>query len=179
MAQMTERDLRRPSRLPGWTCGHVLTHLARNADSVVRRLDGARHGQVVSQYEGGADGRDHQITLGAARPADQIIADVVETNAAVDAAFAAFPDDAWDRTVEAGGGDRRVSARQLAYSRWREVEIHHVDLGGDYSAADWPSALVRALTPSVMEGLTARADPTQLLAWALGRGDAPRLTPWG
>jgi maleylpyruvate isomerase len=30
-----------PSRLPGWTVGHVVTHLARNADGHVRRLDGA------------------------------------------------------------------------------------------------------------------------------------------
>ena len=27
-----------PSRLPDWTVGHVLTHLARNADSIVRVL---------------------------------------------------------------------------------------------------------------------------------------------
>lgn len=177
--QLVERDLRRPSLLPGWTIAHVLTHLARNADSIVRRLDGARDGQVVAQYEGGAGGRGQQIADGAARSADAIVADVVETNAAVDAAFASFPADAWDRTVEASGGTQRVGAHHLAYSRWREVEIHHVDLGGKYTADDWPPTLVHALTPSVMAGLPARADPTQLLAWALGRGEPPRLTPWG
>jgi Mycothiol maleylpyruvate isomerase N-terminal domain len=35
---------RRPSRLPGWTVGHVVTHLARNADGHVRRLEGALRG---------------------------------------------------------------------------------------------------------------------------------------
>jgi len=38
-AQADDATMRRPSRLPSWTVGHVLTHLARNADSVVRRLE--------------------------------------------------------------------------------------------------------------------------------------------
>ncbi len=34
-----------PSLLPGWTRGHVLTHIARNADSFVRVLEAARSGR--------------------------------------------------------------------------------------------------------------------------------------
>ncbi|MET0579484.1 MAG: maleylpyruvate isomerase N-terminal domain-containing protein, partial [Ilumatobacteraceae bacterium] len=30
-----------PSLLPRWTVGHVLTHIARNADSIARVLDAA------------------------------------------------------------------------------------------------------------------------------------------
>ena len=37
-----ELDVAAPSRLPDWTVGHVLTHLARNADSIVRVLAGQR-----------------------------------------------------------------------------------------------------------------------------------------
>jgi len=47
---------RGPSRLPGWTVGHVVTHLARNADSVVRRLHGAAAGVPAPQYPGGVAG---------------------------------------------------------------------------------------------------------------------------
>ncbi len=36
-----------PSRLPGWTIGHVLTHLARNADSIVRVLVATEQGEVI------------------------------------------------------------------------------------------------------------------------------------
>jgi uncharacterized protein (TIGR03083 family) len=42
LAGLTDAGARRPSLLPGWTVGHVLTHLARNGDSHVRMLDGAR-----------------------------------------------------------------------------------------------------------------------------------------
>ena len=39
---------RRPSLLPGWSVGHVLTHIARNADSVVWRLEGAAAGRAAA-----------------------------------------------------------------------------------------------------------------------------------
>jgi hypothetical protein len=32
IGRLTDADARGPSLLPGWTRGHVLTHLARNAD---------------------------------------------------------------------------------------------------------------------------------------------------
>lgn len=33
VAGLDDGAMRAPSRLPGWTVGHVLTHLARNADA--------------------------------------------------------------------------------------------------------------------------------------------------
>src|SRR5207248_9667831 len=53
---MTDGDVRRASLLPGWTVGHVLTHIARNADSHVRRTDAARRGEMADQYDGGYAG---------------------------------------------------------------------------------------------------------------------------
>lgn len=44
---LTDEQVRSPSRLPGWTIGHVLTHLARNADGHALRLDGALRGDDV------------------------------------------------------------------------------------------------------------------------------------
>src|SRR5262245_7826701 len=43
-------DVSQPGRLPGWSIGHVLTHLARNADSMVRVLvapSGARSSRAT------------------------------------------------------------------------------------------------------------------------------------
>jgi maleylpyruvate isomerase len=34
-AALTDAQAREPSLLPGWTRGHVLTHIARNADGMV------------------------------------------------------------------------------------------------------------------------------------------------
>ena len=40
-----------PSRLPDWTIGHVVTHLARNADGLRRVLDGVTAGQQLQPYD--------------------------------------------------------------------------------------------------------------------------------
>ena len=40
-----------PSLLPGWTRGHVLSHLARNADAMVRALAGAARGERIPMYD--------------------------------------------------------------------------------------------------------------------------------
>jgi hypothetical protein len=46
-----EDDVRGPSLLPGWTRGHVLTHLARNAEGGTRLLGWARTGIPSCEYE--------------------------------------------------------------------------------------------------------------------------------
>jgi maleylpyruvate isomerase len=175
---LTDEQARRPSLLPDWTVGHVLTHLARNADSVVRRLDGAARGVIVDQYPGGATGRAADIESGAGRRAADLIADVTATCAAVEAACDAVPPDAWGNLTRGVGGEE-VPAHAVVFSRWREVEVHHADLGLGYSPADWPADLVDAWLPRVVRSLPGRTDPNALLAWGLGRGPAPELRPWG
>jgi maleylpyruvate isomerase len=45
--RVTDEQVRSPSLLPGWTIGHVLTHMSRHADGHVRRLEGALRGEDV------------------------------------------------------------------------------------------------------------------------------------
>lgn len=169
--------MRAPSQLPDWSVAHLLTHIARNADSVLRRLDGARRGEVVDQYPGGRDGRAAEIAAGADRPASELIDDVVTTAAAVDAAFAVFPADAWDRLGRTVDGSE-LPVSQLPFGRWREVDVHLVDLGIGLTPAGWPPALAEAWLPELLSKLADRTDPVELLAWVLRRGDAPDLGPW-
>ena len=58
------QDVGAPSRLPGWTQGHVLTHIARNADGAVNLLTWARTGVVTPQYASWA-AREADIEAGA------------------------------------------------------------------------------------------------------------------
>ena len=62
------------SLLPHWTRGHVLTHLARSADSHTGIFLAARRGEVVAQYPGGAAQRAGDIEAGAGRPAAELVA---------------------------------------------------------------------------------------------------------
>ncbi|MGY2129602.1 maleylpyruvate isomerase N-terminal domain-containing protein [Blastococcus sp. SYSU DS0617] len=178
VADIDDATVRGPSRLPGWTVGHVLTHLARNADSVVRRLEAAHAGELVEQYAGGAAARTAEIEVGAARPARDVVADLVRADDAVDRAFAAADAGTWARTVRLGGAGTGP-ARSLALRRWREVEAHHVDLGLGYEWSEWPDELVQRWLPSLLAALPQRAGGHALVAWATGRGPAPALPPWG
>ena len=57
VADLGDAEVRRASELPGWSVGHLLTHLARNAESMCRRIDAALRSEIVDQYEGGPAGR--------------------------------------------------------------------------------------------------------------------------
>lgn len=177
LAGLTDTQARQPSLLPGWTVGHLLTHIARNADSVVRRLEGAARSEVLSQYEGGYQGRAADIEAGAHRPASELVEDVRATSARCDAACAAVAPEVWDRpTIGITGAEAPASF--MAFARWREVETHHVDLGLGHTPADWPTDLVERWLPDLVAALPGRADPAALLAWTIGRGPAPELPPW-
>ena len=65
------------------------------------------------------------------------------------------------------------------YSRWREVEVHHLGLGLGYQPSDWPPGLVDFMLPGLLDGLPERAGRAAPAAWALDRAPAPPLRPWG
>jgi maleylpyruvate isomerase len=166
---------RRPSRLPGWTVGHLLTHIARNADSVVWRLEGAAAGEVRDQYPGGLEQRTRDIEAGAGRPATELVRDVRRTADAVARVMAGLPVAAWDAPSRTSKGVVE-SSRDAVLSRWREVVVHHGDLG--LVPVPFPSALVGAWLPRELPRLADRTEPAALLAWVIGRGDPPVLSPW-
>lgn len=178
MADVDDAVVRRPSLLPGWTVGHVLTHLARNAEAMCRRVEGALRGEVVDQYVGGAAGRAAEIEAGAAREAGQIVADALQCAARVDHLFDGLPDHCWARPVRTVRGAEHPVAL-LPYRRWREVEVHLVDLGLGFTSDDWSSELVDRMLPDLVTGLPDRAETRELAAWLLGRGAPPQLEPWG
>ncbi len=117
-----------PSRLPGWSRGHVLAHVARNADALVNVLAGR-------PMYASAEARDADIARDAPRPlAAQL--DDVRDSAARFVAQAAQPAD-WARTVELRNGVTDKASR-VPFRRLVEVELHHVDLGIGYELEDLP-----------------------------------------
>ncbi len=164
-----------PSTLPGWSVGHVLTHLARNGDSVVWRLEGAARGELRDQYPGGLERRRADIEAGAGRSAAELVADVRSSSRAVERAMTELPEAAWDAPSRTSRGVIETS-RDAVLSRWREVVIHHGDLG--FALVPVPDALVAAWLPRELPRLAERTDPAVLLAWVIGRGDPPTLASW-
>jgi maleylpyruvate isomerase len=136
---LTDDEVGQDSRCEGWTIGHVLTHLARNADSHVRMVDGARRGEVVSQYEPGA--RERDIEAGARRSARALVDDLRGAIERAEAAWRDVPDDVW-ASGAARTGSGVVPIAEMPFRRWREVEVHHADLGRDLSYDDFTPAYV-------------------------------------
>jgi maleylpyruvate isomerase len=186
IAPLTDDDVRRASRLPDWTVGHVLAHVARNADSHVRRTEAAVRGEVVEQYPGGYEGRAAEIEATAHRSAAELIDDVRMSGAAVLAAWASAPDGTWEGlTTDVGGRDR--PSWQLVGRRWQELEVHLVDLGIGVTHRDWPDDFVEVWLPRLRQHFAGQIpsalelDGRDELAWLYGRltpDDLPVLPPW-
>jgi len=124
VAGLDDPTARQPSLLPGWTVGHVLTHMARNADGMARLFDGAARGEVVEMYVAGADGRQAAIEAGHARPAGELVADLRASSARLEAAWAGSTWVGRGRTLRG-----EFTLPELMALRWREVAVHTVDLG--------------------------------------------------
>jgi maleylpyruvate isomerase len=190
ISDLSEQQVGRPSMLPGWTIGHVLTHLARNAESHVRMLEAAARGEVVTQYDNQA-ARDTDIEAGAARPARELVRDVRSTIYALEGCWASTTAEGWAGTGLARSGV--VAMTDLPFLRWREVEVHHADLGMGFSAAAWSPEYIRLeLARLEMTYLSRRPmglttmppaalalPPHERLAWLLGRREIDGLEPAG
>ncbi len=189
---LDDAAMRAPSLLAGWTVGHLLTHLARNADSHARRTVAAIEGIVVDQYPGGLSERAGEIEAGAGRRAATIVEDVAMSSARMLEGWVDVPDHAWAGITRDASGLERPLA-ELPGRRWLEVEVHLVDLGTGSTHRDWSDAFVAARLPQMRAGLTVRlpsglAPPTagtlderDELAWLYGRlarADLPALGPW-
>ena len=176
---LTDADAAAPAALPGWTRGHVLTHLARNADGMQNLVLWARSGERRSMYQSAA-ARNADIAAGADRPADHLRADLADSAARLTQALTdleALDPALLARTVEVGlgAGARQVPARRIVDLRMREVEVHHADLDLGYSPGEWPEqfasdtldllSAVRA-TPAGLAGVTVLAAPDGR-AWSL------------
>ncbi|MEV7318654.1 maleylpyruvate isomerase family mycothiol-dependent enzyme [Streptomyces sp. NPDC093970] len=169
VAELDNASVARPSRLPGWTVGHVLAHLARNADALTNVLDGR------PMYVSGA-ARDADIERDAPRPLDTHLADLRESHTRFSAGGARPAD--WTRTVELRNGVTDSAAR-VPFRRWAEVELHHVDLGIGYDLENLPKEFTEREIDFLAERFSGHREvpPTGLRSdgghvWTTG-GDAP------
>lgn len=202
VARLTEEDLRGPARLPGWTRGHVVAHLARNADSYWNLLEWARTGVEHPQYPSD-EARAAGIEASAARPAAELAEELRVAAGRFASQVRTLPEPAWQVMVRARSGWAHPAWYTLN-RRWQELEAHHIDLDAGYAHTDWPVAYVRwelaeTLGSALVDGGLAagRVRATDLgvdirlgdgpeisgpghevLGWLTGRGDGPAPHAW-
>jgi maleylpyruvate isomerase len=143
---LDDAAMRAPSRLPGWSRGHVLTHLARNADGLRGVLIAAAAGEPASMYPSW-QARDADIESGAGRPAAVLIDDAGGSAEALREALRRHPDDPEARFTSPAGWWRPI--RDVPWFRCREVVLHHVDLGTGFTLARAPEVAERLVAETV------------------------------
>jgi maleylpyruvate isomerase len=138
---LDDQAARAPSGLPGWSRGHVLTHLARNADGLGNLVEWAVTGRSHPMYPS-MQAREADIEAGAARPARELVADLTASSRRIEERLSGLAGPALDAFVEMGPMRVPTRAVELVSMRVREVEIHHVDLTIGYGQADWSREFV-------------------------------------
>ncbi|MEU4316199.1 maleylpyruvate isomerase family mycothiol-dependent enzyme [Nocardia sp. NPDC024068] len=200
---LDDAALAAPSALPGWTRGHVLAHLSRNADGLVNLLLWAHTGVETPQYAS-AELRDADIELGAPRPLAEQRTDLVESADRLTGMARVLSVEQWQAEVRTRQGTP-LPATKIPWMRLQELLIHHVDLAAGYTPERWPADFVAEMLTDAaadlgkrpgMPGFALRATDSEfsavvgpgeagpmvagpgaiLLAWLLGRDSGATLT---
>jgi maleylpyruvate isomerase len=176
VGKLDNASVTEPSRLPGWSRGHVLAHLARNADALVNVLEGR-------PMYASADARDSDIERDAPRPLSVQLTDLRDSAARFQEAGARTVD--WSRTVELRNGVTD-SASRVPFRRWIEVELHHVDLAIGYELEDLPEEFTRREIDFLADRFRGHPDVPAVLIEQddhrhipTGRDEAARITVTG
>jgi maleylpyruvate isomerase len=158
--ELDQTAVRGPSLLPGWTRGHVITHLARNADALVNLLTWARTGVEHEAYASRAD-RDADIEEGARRILQVIKADLDSACVRFDHACRDMPAHSWRSEVTAPKG-ATIPASQVPLFRLREVWIHLIDLNSGIGFEDLPADFVEEFLDDAVKQFEGRVDPFRI-----------------
>src|SRR6187397_2411955 len=118
---------RAPSLCEGWSRGHVLTHLARNADGLAALVRSAVDGTGETMYAS-PEGRDADIEAGADRPMAELVADIEATAASLAAQLPRLGPEQAEQRLERTPGQSLVKAKNIALMRLSEHVFQRVDL---------------------------------------------------
>ena len=165
IASLSPNQFERPSLLPTWTVGHVVAHLAANAEAFAGVLDAARQQRPALLYES-VDQRTNDIDKLRRLPADELTDRLVDANKIfVDAwrktSHAMAANSVWSRVP----GSEPFPIADIIHRRLREVEVHSADIGSRlYTYESWSPAFVTHELHSQWQEVTSRiGEPLHLV----------------
>lgn len=161
---LSDEAVAEPSRLPDWTRGHVLAHLAGFGEAAERQVLRALAGQEAGEfYDGGREGRNAAIDASAAASAAEHVARVTAVVDRMEGLLDLL-DDSYLRLPTAYADGLPVAALVLAW--WREFSIHLTDLDLGPTHTMWGPELrehlVTFLAPRVPTGVQLALEPTDV-----------------
>lgn len=188
-----DAELEGPSRLPGWTGRHLLSHVGHNARALSRLAHWARTGEPTPMYAN-PETRSREIAAGAVWPVKRLRDFVEAEQQKLVEALDGFTDEMWHAEVVTAQG-RAVPANIIPWLRARELWVHACDLPvpADFGQmpADFLDALIAdASTRRSTQGISRSAlevsgTAADIARWLTGRGSTihtgaplPELPPW-
>lgn len=177
---LPDESYAQPTLLPGWTRGHVLAHLALNAEGLARVLTGAHIGEARTMYDS-QDDRDQDIEDLAAEGPSRVRERLLGSTTTFEQAVRSMHTADWADRFERTPGGQQIAVASAPLMRWREVHIHHADLGADYGSDDWPDDFTVRLIESMAafddsEPFVVRATDLDR-SWQLGQADTTGGSP--
>jgi maleylpyruvate isomerase len=176
VAGLDDAAIAEPSPLPGWTRGHIVTHLARNADALRNLLDWGRTGAEHPMYPS-REARAADIEAGAGRPAAEQRADLTAAALRLAEELDAYPPDRWDVPVRGGTTGQIMPVGVVPWLRVREVWLHLVDLDVGVPLSAMPLGVAERLCTQNLASYAARDDAPAVVVTLLPGGERTRLGP--
>jgi len=174
-AGLDEPTTRAASALPGWSRGHVITHIAYFSEAMTRQVEEALQGRLVEVYDGGRPARDAAIEAGADRPAAELKAHLTQAVTTLMASWDKVSPTDWPLPIL----HRNSNLSAGLNATWRELTVHTSDLDLGVTPATWSTSfcehLLDFLRPRTPEGIHLVLDSPDL-TWDNGTGTTVRLT---
>jgi maleylpyruvate isomerase len=204
VADVDDDAARGESGLPGWSRGHVMTHIANFSDGMTRQVEEALQGRVVEMYDGGRPARDAAIESGADRSAADLKSHLTTAVTTLMSSWDKISPTDWPLPIL----HRNSNLSAGLGATWRELSIHTTDLNLGITPATWSEDFcthlldfLRPRTPDnthlilqsptltwengTGEQVVLKGTLTDLAAWYAGRtspgpiqGTPPVLLPW-
>ncbi|WP_019855079.1 maleylpyruvate isomerase family mycothiol-dependent enzyme [Actinopolyspora mortivallis] len=174
VSELEPAEFRADSRLPGWSRAHVVAHLANNAIALANMTSAAGRGELVDPYPAGD--RDEAIERDAAQESIALVQQLATSQAQLEIVWDSVAERDWQRPVRFRDG----TVADLVLCRWRELEIHTVDLDLDHTEQHWTPEFcehaIDFLLPR-LEGAGVVLAPEELdRTWQLGDSPTRRIT---
>jgi uncharacterized protein (TIGR03083 family) len=147
-ADLANGDLSQHSALPGWTRGHLIAHVAANADALGNLVHWAATGEPTPMYSSPAD-RAAGIEAGRRLPPHELVRWVRRSAAELEEKMTRLTDEQWQALVVTAQG-RAVPATEVPWLRSREVCVHAADLATGLRFGDLPADFLAALCDDVI-----------------------------
>ena len=168
-----------PTALTGWTRAHVVAHLVLNGEGLTAALRGVVEAKRVPMYRS-QEARDGDIDELAGAAPEELRERLLASCTDLEGALAAVPDVSSQVSIERVPGGRVFAVADVPWMRYREVEIHHADLGAGYDRSAWtPEFCAHVLDTMRTRGVADTrfsVEPTDLDGvWQYGEG-GPTLT---